>query len=423
MNRYYISFLGSHDLGTIDNGPVSTQLKYLKPSHVYLFITEDYYNKNNIEELKRYHQQDNSTNIFIINSQIKDPTNHREISAKITKELEKINEKAAETKSQVFINLTSGTPAIISVLSLLAMTGFLNRCVGIYAPNPKYNNVIKTDSLDFYQNSFAYKTIKSLINDKEYNATIRFLEQNKILKNLSADKDFMDILRFANYRIVGDFDEALKIYNNNEHLSKISYKKPENLYECALEYFISAQGAIAKNDTFQAILKLGIIREILTSFLCKKLIKERFAEEIIIYPNKEDTPPRFNINNLELYAQDLKEYILSVQKQSKSVLNFDFNREINAYTESLILCYLIDSSENNNLLKIKKNFNSLEDLKGERNKLAHRLSAPKFKTKWNECIKEILNLTAEVFSYEKPSYSTYKEINNILIEKLKQSLK
>lgn len=422
MDRYFISFLGSHDLGTIDNGPIVSLLGYVKPTHIYLFITKGYVETNNIESLREYYKKYTSYPINIIETNIEDPTNHKEIYSKIIDSIEGINNDAKESKSQVFINLTSGTPAIISVLSLLSMTGFVNRAIGVYAPNPKFDNMLKVDTLDFYKNSFAYNTLKTLINNKEYDATLRFLEQNKILKNLSSDKEFMDILNFANQRIMGNFEKAYELYQDIPMLHSLEYKNPTNLYEIASEYYISAQVAIAKNDSFQSILKLGIIREILTSFLCQKLLKESYTEEIIIYDTKEERPPRFNLDNLNTYGQDLKEYIINTLSNSKLKLKFDFSREVNAYTEGLILEYLLEKGNTSNLAKIKRNFHILEELKGERNKLAHRLSTPQINKKWNASIKDILILIAEEFSYSQPDFSSYKEINEILLTKLKQAL-
>ena len=83
-----------------------------------------------------YYEKYLSSQIEIIETEIEDPTNHREIFNKISSDIEKINNEANALKSQVFINLTSGTPAIISVLSLLSMTGFINRCTGVYSLIP-----------------------------------------------------------------------------------------------------------------------------------------------------------------------------------------------------------------------------------------------------------------------------------------------
>ena len=422
MTRHFISFLGSHDLGNIEDGPVLSLLQYLKPTHIYLFITRGYSKSNKVEDLKLYYEKYLSSQIEIIETEIEDPTNHREIFNKISSDIEKINNEANALKSQVFINLNKRTPAIISVLSLLSMTGFINRCTGVYSPNPQFDNVVKTDTLDFYKNSFAYKTLATLINDKEYEATIKFLEQNKILKHLSSDIEFMNILRFTNQRIIGNFDKAREIYQKCELLHKLEYKTPANLYERASEYYISTQAAIKKEDTFQATLKLGIIREILTTFLCQLMLKTTYTEEILIYENKEEKSPRFNVENLEKYAPDLKAYIMNNHEFSKSITPFDFSREINAYTESIMLKYLLIKNKTKNLEKINDYFNKLQELKDERNKLAHRLSAPEFKPKWNKYIKEILTLISEEFSYPSPDYTSYEEINKILLDKLKQAL-
>ena len=128
------------------------------------------------------------------------------------------------------------------------------------------------------------------------------------------------------------------------------------------------------------------------------------------------------MENLEKYAPDLKAYIMNNHEFSKSITPFDFSREINAYTESIMLKYLLIKNKTKNLEKINDYFNKLQELKDERNKLAHRLSAPEFKPKWNKYIKEILTLISEEFSYPSPDYTSYEEINKILLDKLKQAL-
>ena len=42
MSRVFVSFVGSHDLGSTINGPIDQLLLYSKPTSIYLFLTKDY---------------------------------------------------------------------------------------------------------------------------------------------------------------------------------------------------------------------------------------------------------------------------------------------------------------------------------------------------------------------------------------------
>jgi len=258
---------------------------------------------------------------------------------------------------------------------------------------------------------------QDLANNKQY------LENNKqYLEKL--DDNFMSMIEFANLRLIGEFEKAGQMYKSNECLKKYKYIVPDNLYERAAEFYNSADIAITKNgDVFQAVLKLAVIRENMTFYILEKLIKKAYREEIII--TAADKPARFNGENLEKYAKDLKEYIIERHKNGRSVnKEFDFGNEINSYGADFILKFLIEEKnpDNKNLKKILTLLNSLEDLKKTRNNMAHTINPPKYNEIWLQRIKKILILTAGEFQEKEPAFDFYKELNNDLTVILQKAL-
>ena len=143
MSRVLITFVGSHDLIKNNNGPIEQIIKFLKPSNTYIFITSEYIDKFKTEKLEEYYKSLIEQNINVIYTDITNPTDTEEVANNISNKIDEINTFILENKYQGFLNLTSGTPAILSVLSLFAITGQLNRTMGLYAPNPKFDNSIR----------------------------------------------------------------------------------------------------------------------------------------------------------------------------------------------------------------------------------------------------------------------------------------
>ena len=420
MSRVLITFVGSHDLTKNNNGPIEQLINYIKPTATYIFITSEYIEKFQNSKLEEYYNSLSKQNVNYILTDIKNPTDAEEIATAISDKISEINEYILENKYQGFLNLTSGTPAILSVLSLFAITGQLNRTMGLYAPNPKYDNIIRTNSLDYYKNSFAYQTIKNLINQCDYTAIEDFLKRNKILPKLNNSQEFKELTSFAKNRLISNFEQAEDLYKKFDFLQKYNYKKTNNLYHKARESLMSAEISDRNNDIFQTTLKLGIIRENMVSFLLKELLVKNNIDIIETSSNEER---RLKKDILETVYPEILEYLqeklcTSTSKNKK----LDLNRELNSFIEMYLLEYFINK-ENNELLNIiQKEFYKLEQLKKERNNLAHTINPPKYNTNWINSIKKILINIAKYLEYPEPQFGDYKEINNDLLKILKQTL-
>ena len=420
MSKVLITFVGSHDLAKNHNGPIEQLMNYLKPKISYIFITAEYIEEFQKNKLDEYYNSLIEQKVNYIFTDIKNPTNSEEIAIAISDKITEINNYILENKYQGFLNLTSGTPSILSVLSLFAITGQLNRTMGLYAPNPKYDNIVRANSLDFYKNSFAYQTIKNLVNQCDYIAIEDFLKRNKILPKLNNSQEFKELISFAKNRFISNFEKAEELYGKFDFLKKYNYTKPKNLYQKAREFLMGAEIASRSNDVFQTTLKLGIIRENMASFLLNEIL---IKNNIDIIEISIDEKRSLKKELLETNYPEILEYLrdklsLSTSKNKK----LDLNRELNSFIETHLLEYFI-SKENNKILDIiKKEFYKLEQLKKERNKLAHTIDSSKYNPDWINIVKKILINTAKYLEYPEPRFDDYKEINNDLLKILKQTL-
>lgn len=420
MSRVLITFVGSHDLTKDNNGPIEQLLNYIKPTATYIFITSEYIEKFKDNELEEYYNSLAKQDVNYILTDIKNPTDAEEIATAIFDKITEINEYILDNKYQGFLNLTSGTPAILSVLSLFAITGQLNRTVGLYVPNPKYDNIIRTNSLDYYKNSFAYQTIKNLINQCDYIAIEDFLKRNKILPKLNNSQEFKVLTSFAKNKLISNFENAEKLFEKFDFLQKYNYKKPNNLYYKARESLMSAEISDRNNDIFQTTLKLGIIRENMVSFLLKELLLKNNINIIETNSNEER---RLKKDVLEKVYPEILEYLQEkLQTSTSQNKNLDLNRELNSFIEMYLLEYFIDKENDKFLDIIQKEFYKLEQLKKERNNLAHTINPPKYNINWINSIKKILINIAKYLEYPEQQFDDYKEINKDLLKFLKQTL-
>lgn len=420
MSRVLITFVGSHDLIKNNNGPIEQIIKFLKPSNTYIFITSEYIDKFKTEKLEEFYKSLIEQNVNVIYTDITNPTDTEEVANNISNKIDEINTFILENKYQGFLNLTSGTPAILSVLSLFAITGQLNRTMGLYAPNPKFDNSIRMNSLDYYKNSFAYQTIKNLINQCDYTAVEDFLKRNKILPKLNASQDFNVLISFAKNRAISNFDLAKELHDEHKIIQEFDYKKPENLYSKAIESLMSADISARNNDIFQTTLKLGIIRENIVGFLLQKILSKKQIDIIEIKKNGEK---RLKKDILETKYPEIIEYLQEKLTQSTSTIKvIDLNRELNSFIESYLIEYFINKENDKNLDIILKELYKLEKLRKERNNLAHTINSPNYDKNWITSLKKIIINTAKYLNYPEPTFDNYKDINKALLKILKQTL-
>ncbi|MEI0486509.1 hypothetical protein R4K89_04460 [Brachyspira intermedia] len=155
MKRNLLTFIGLTDIRTHENkeynGAVEQILHKYKFDNVYVFITLGLENKvNDLNMLERYKEISNS-NVIGIYTKIEDPTNPRVVYNKMKEYIEEINNSTKNIEGELYVNMVSSTPQIISILSLLVGGGVLYNSVGVYPSNPLYSDEIKFDNLNFYR--------------------------------------------------------------------------------------------------------------------------------------------------------------------------------------------------------------------------------------------------------------------------------
>ncbi|MEI0508406.1 hypothetical protein [Brachyspira intermedia] len=155
MKKNLLTFIGLTDIRTHENkeynGAVEQILHKYEFDNVYVFITLGLENKvNDLNMIERYKEISNS-NVIGIYTKIEDPTNPRAVYNKMKEYIEEINNSTKNIEGELYVNMVSSTPQIISILSLLVGGKVLCNSVGVYPSNPLYSDEIKFDNLDFYR--------------------------------------------------------------------------------------------------------------------------------------------------------------------------------------------------------------------------------------------------------------------------------
>ena len=155
MIKNLLTFIGLTDIKTHENkeynGAVEQILHKYNFENVYIFITLGLENKvSELNMLERYKEISNS-NIVSIYTKIEDPTNPRIIYNELKKYIKDINDSTKSIEGELYVNMVSSTPQIISILSLLVGGKALYNSIGVYPSNPLYGDRIRLDDLDFFR--------------------------------------------------------------------------------------------------------------------------------------------------------------------------------------------------------------------------------------------------------------------------------
>lgn len=414
--RILVSFIGGNDINS-ENAAIEQLIKYLKPHEIYLFVTNEFENK--ISYFTQKLTSLTNSKINLINTNIENPSNQKEIFEKIKNHLSIINMKTNINKDQGYVNLTSGTPDIKCVFEILLALKQLERFHGIYAPNPKYDNQVRIDDLSFYKSKLSENAIRMFIEKSEYTALLDYISSNNVNLGIDISKEFRMFVEFINNRFIGNMQKALDTYNKCPQLQDIlEFSTSSNLFETAKETFYSVEKILKNKDYFQATLKLAVIRENLLKFINTKLLN---GYETIADLSNDETKENvyyWNLAKLERNEPQLKIFLETEQSQSKENKKYDFNREINAHTDLLILKYLVNQKfeKEQTLQNILSSFYSLQKLVKQRNLLAHTLSfGTEEVERWAKRIKNILILIAKYSNIPFEEENLYDDLNKKLL--------
>lgn len=417
--RILVSFVGGNDINS-ENAAIEQLTNYLKPHEIFLFVTKEFENKisNFVQKLNSL----TSSKINIVKTDIENPSDQKEIFEKIKNNLMLINTKINVNKDQGFINLTSGTPDIKCVFAILLALKQLQRFHGIYAPNPQYDNKVRIDDLSFYKSKLSENAIKMFIEKCEYAALLDYISSKDVNMGINISKEFSIFVEFVYNRFIGNMQKAINIYEQNPQLqNSVQFSLSNNLFETAKETFYSVEKILRNKDYFQATLKLAVIRENLLKFINDKLLN---GYETIADLSSDETKENvyyWNIEKLERNEPKLKIFLEEEQSKLKENKKYDFNREINAHTDLLLLKYLINQkfAKEKTLQNILSNFNSLQQLVKQRNRLAHTSNfGTKEAEKWAKSVQNILILISEYFELPFEKENLYDSLNKKLLKLL-----
>ena len=155
MRRNLLTFIGATDIKTHEkkeyNGAIEQILSKYSFENIYVFITLGLEDKvKSLNMLERY-KDISKSNIIGIFTKIEDPTDPRLLYNELKKYIDDINISTKNIEGELYVNMVSSTPQIISILSLFVGGGVLYNSIGAYPSNPLYSDEIKLDNLDFYR--------------------------------------------------------------------------------------------------------------------------------------------------------------------------------------------------------------------------------------------------------------------------------
>lgn len=401
MNNYVLfSVVGTTDpIRDGYDGPLLHIIRHYKPRKVYLFFSEEMFKKKEeiVSALEQFNIEQN-----IIKSDIVDAHNYDLYMiyfADILYEIQKEN-----PKSEILINISSGTPQMTSTLAIEAITLDLKlKAIQVSSPIASSNKDVAhggniLDNYDDLMENGAYITtnrciepdlltfrkkiidtdILTLINSFEYRAAFDKIKKSDYLYN----ENVINLIEYAMYK-QNDDNKYLKMdWNNSFNFTKYVPANRIANYYCILQNK-STVGELSYFTLLTKPLTEEIAKEYLGNFSeedAEKILKEYYKKE-----NKEYLPLTYKDGTLEKTGYNLKQLIVlmyGMEKDPSIIKKFE----------------VIDQEITNNNI---------------RNKLAHQLYREK-DINSKEILKVLKKLIIKVFDNELnlKSLQEYEQINN-----------
>lgn len=429
--RVLLSFIGGQDItpGNISNheekpSAIIQLLKYIKPQEIHLFITKglkEKYVSSGLKDLIITLFPDIKL-IETYKDNIIDPTDPQKIYEAIYEDLKALDQYVCEGRHQAFVNLTSGTPQIIAVLSTCLVLDLISRSHGVYAPNPEYSKDIRINDLEFFKNSLGIHTFTTLVDNYDYHGISSLFKDKHFTDRINKDKELFTIVEFAKNRFTSNFEEAQKYYQLSSWLKKAfpDYKPSDGL-DLAIERFYTIQPLLQNNEDSVAIIWLATIRETILEFLPSIVLKENW--EKIFNNTNNDKRLKFNLEMCHKIYPDLIQSVSGYfdEEIDEEKAKFDPNREINQNTLKYVLRYLATKNKEKHLENVVNKIKPLDSLMGVRNKVAHTIISKKVENNWHKITKQLLQEAAKIcdkpFTEENP-YDVLNEEIQIRLEKV-----
>ncbi|HHU56230.1 MAG TPA: hypothetical protein GXZ48_06055 [Acholeplasmataceae bacterium] len=333
--------------------------------------------------------------------------------------------------SHIYLNISSGTPAMKATLLILAVENVNKKVTLIQVTDPKYVKEIKengkfdildqlTNNIDNTENSHRCKNpsmlmffknkiknqLISLLNNYNYEGALTIYKENYDDKNVKL------LIEHLRKRLLLEKDNERNVEKLNEYFNINCYPINNRRIEEIIEYFLLLQTMVNKKQVTEFLLRLNpFIKEIEILYL-----KEKHNLKIDNYIKKVNHRDDLDLDEFKRDYPEIYGY-----------LDNKFNG-INSNNISIqLLTYVIEFFEKENMNKL---FVTLNEINSRyRNSAAHELFSvtdeeimnnPNIKTHSRKLLKDIWELLRGLYGNHFPDniINLYDHLNNVIIEHL-----
>ena len=342
-----------------------------------------------------------------------------------------IIEKYSGTDDQLILNLSSGTPQIISALfALNRINDYNTQAIQVASPkksaNRKYvplssedeqrlfydnmdnqgdyeKRTIK-DEAEKFNHSLLKRHLRSLLVSYDYQAAEKIINQKQYYA-LLPKKDLSRLRSLLN-----DF---VKVFKNQGLLSEIQQYPLSDVEKKALNYFLMIEVLKERGQVADVLIKSKSFVE----FILEEKIKEEHPGLIKF----EGSLPKLNeeyedFQNLLLYLDSEFKQMRDLKEVEEIIYPYQSTLNLLSYTN--ILSYYQASPD------LLKSLSVITNLNGERNKVAHGLSEIDSRLisrkKMNEVIAALRNILQDSFAIDNKYFNYYQEKNEEMLTLLRK---
>ena len=342
-----------------------------------------------------------------------------------------IIEKYSGTDHQLILNLSSGTPQIISALfALNRINDYNTQAIQVATPNKSanrkyvplssedeqrlfddnmdnqkdYENRTIKDEAEKFSHSLLKRHLRSLLTSYDYQAAEKIISQ----KQYHALLPKKDLSRLRN--LLNDF---VKVFKNQGLLSDIQHYPLSDVEKKALNYFLMIEVLKERGQVADVLIKSKSFVE----FILEEKIKEEHPDLIKF----EGSLPKLNeeyedFENLLLYLDSEFKQMRDLKEVEEIIYPYQSTLNLLSYTN--ILSYYQASPD------LLKSLSVITNLNGERNKVAHGLSEIDSRLigrkKMNEVIAALRNILQDSFAIDNRYFNYYQEKNEEMLTLLRK---
>ena len=442
MQKVLFSLVGFSDpIRNNYDGPMLHLVRHLKPEKVYIFMTKEIEDRDTVDNRyeKAIHSIDSSIIVEKITTNISDPHLHDASSEVLKDTYSTICEKHVD--DEVYINISSGTPQLITVLNLLIVT-YPQRVFPYQVTTPeKRGNTSTTTHGDYeidleiemnldadeseatsqrllpanllqYRRSMVAKQIIALIEQQfDYEGALTILKSS----GLHATTTIYNLLNHGALRLKLQTDEAKKRIRQIDKVHVYPFH-PQGAFQEMIEYYQIIKVQQKTDRLSNTVLMLEPFSVRLQELYMKHILKIN----VEAFKNKEGKGPK------KLMHDKLKEKDSSLLEKLDAAYNGFGDHIPNVENYHIMVNHFMQkmSKHNDSFLTLSE---YLAGLKKLRNKLAHEL-----RTTTDSEINKTIGITSKLllskiesvltseFSLSKKQLSVYENLNTEIIALMKQ---